>query len=156
MRLLLQNGRQDAEKASSRDRRPRATRENSRAWRYRIKPRDTPYCRMLFRIPAFPAHSVSQSRRGQTWHSVLESLPILHPEILSAVHPDARFMRRCVDTRRIKCKKARAIGPRKCRPLTAKLIRARASSKIYMDLPSISRKRVKVRAVFVEAHVEVK
>lgn len=39
--------------------------------------------RMLFRIPAFPAHSVSLSSRTDAAFWIRESLPILHPEILS-------------------------------------------------------------------------
>lgn len=107
--------------------------------------------RMLFRIPAFPAHSVSLSSRTDTAFWIRESLLILHPEILSRFTLTHDL---CGDTpiyihiRGASSARIRAIGRGKCRLLSAKLIHRRASLKIYIDLSSISRKRAKVRAIF--------
>lgn len=92
-------------------------------------------------------------RRKQTRHSEPEFTHFASGDFI-VIHSGARFMWRCVDTQRIKCRRFARDWPWEA----SSFIRdsTRSSSKIYMDLPSISRKRAKVRTVFAEAPVGVK
>lgn len=63
--------------------------------------------RMLFRIPTFPAYySVSLLSRTNGRTPATRACEFIHfaSGDFIAIHSDARFMRRCVDTRRIKCR----------------------------------------------------
>lgn len=79
--------------------------------------------RMLFRIPAFPAHSVSLSSRTDAAFWAQEFTHFASGDFI-AIHFGVRFMWWCADIHirgASSAKDSRAIGRGKCRPLFAKL-----------------------------------
>lgn len=144
MRLILtpRNGRQDAEKTSSRDRRPSKLPERIPGPDDIEKPRDTPQPDVIpySSIPCPFCFPVVTDRRG-----ILS--PRVYPFCIRRFYRDSLWrtiyvvMRRYTYTRRIKCKRLARDWPWEVPSFIRQTLSARASSKIYMDLPSISCKR---------------